>query len=162
MTPRAVLPKCGSADFPSARTRYRVSDTESWGLGWKLNTIVERDVVERMTVLVDEDRHRRLPFQLGPVVGAGGQRLLAILEIHLRQVLDRFVERPVLVHVDLQRQVGDAADRAHALDVEPVARAELQLQATETSFGCGPLRAPRHVVRIAEPDRPGRRRAAAS
>ena len=43
-------------------------------------------------------------------------------------------QRPVLVHVHLQREVGDAAHRAHALDVEAVTPAELQLEAAEASF----------------------------
>src|SRR6266496_6473072 len=48
MTPRAVLPKCGSPLFPSARTRYRVLDTESRGLGWKLDAVDELDARPRV------------------------------------------------------------------------------------------------------------------
>ena len=48
------------------------------------------------------------------------------------------------------------ADGADALDVEAVAAAELQLQPLEA--GRGLLGAARHVVRIAQPDRPGGRR----
>src|SRR5262249_26687358 len=44
----------------------------------------------------------------------------------------------------------------HPFDVEPVARTELQLQAQKTVADL--LRALRHVVGIAEPDRPRRRR----
>src|ERR1051326_7513596 len=184
MTPRAVLPKCGSPLFPSARTRYRVLDTESWSVGRKLNTILEldtrprivgqqqvaveidviaerrdvrargdpetrldhaaehhteaqgagrvrhpnrlanapglgeldvhavralragRDGVERVAVLVDVDRDGRLALQLRTVGRAGRERLLAVLDVHLRQVFERLVERPVLVHLDLQRQGG--------------------------------------------------------
>ena len=51
----------------------------------------------------------------------------------------------------------DRAHRADALDVEPVAAAELQLQALEPA-AADLLRAARHVVGIAEPDRPRRRR----
>ena len=73
------------------------------------------DVGERVAVLVDVDRHRRAALQLRPVRVAGGQRLLAVLQVELRQVLERLVERPRLVDVALQRQVGDASARhAHA------------------------------------------------
>src|SRR6476646_7780331 len=59
MTPRAVLPKCESPDLPSARTRYRVPDTESWSVGRKLNTILELDtrprIVREQEVAVEID-----------------------------------------------------------------------------------------------------------
>ena len=59
----------------------------------------------------------------------------------------------------MQRQLRDRAHRAHTLDVEPVAPAELELQAPEARRGLlGPTG---HVVGIAEPDRPRCRRAAA-
>src|SRR6266536_5527792 len=48
MTPRAGLPKCGSADLPSARTRYLVPDTEPWGVGWSLNPVLELDTGPRI------------------------------------------------------------------------------------------------------------------
>ena len=63
-----------------------------------------RDVGERVAVLVDVDRDGRAALQLGAVRVAGRKRLLAVLERHLRQQLERLVERPVLVHVDLERQ----------------------------------------------------------
>ena len=85
--------------------------------------------------------------------------MLAVLDVHLREVLERLVERPVLVHVDLERQVGDAPHRANPLEIETVTSAELELEAPETSFGGRLLCPPRHVVGIAEPDRPRRRRA---
>ena len=44
------------------------------------------DVGERVAVLVDVDRDRRAALQLGAVRVAGGQRLLAVLDRHLRQV----------------------------------------------------------------------------
>ena len=47
------------------------------------------------------------------------------------------------------------------VEVEPVAAAELQLQAPEAARRGG-LGAPRHVVGVAEPDRPGGRRPAAA
>src|SRR5580765_4716177 len=197
MTPRAVLPWCGSPLLPSARTRYFVSDTESRGRRRKLDAVDERDarprvvgeeqvavevdvvaerrevraggdaesrldhaaehhaeserargvrhsdrladptrlvqldvdpvralgalgdVGKRVAVLVDEDRNGRAALELGAVGVAGGERLLAVLKLELRQVLERLVERPVLVHVYLQRQVGNASHRADALDVEP-------------------------------------------
>src|SRR6266480_8053619 len=74
----------------------------------------------------------------------------------MRQRLERLVDRPVLVHVDLQRQVGDGPDGADTVEVEAVAPAELQLQPAEAWRGA--LRTARHVVRIAEPDRPAGRR----
>ena len=75
--------------------------------------------------------------------------------------LERLVERPPLVDVHLERQLGDGADGAHALDVEPVAAAELQLQPPEAARGCL-LGAARHVVGVAEPDRPRGRRPVAA
>ena len=50
------------------------------------------------------------------------------------------------------------AHRAHALDVEPVAAAELELEPPESRRGRD--RPPGHVVWVAEPDRPRRRRTA--
>ena len=117
-------------------------------------------VGEGVAVLVDVDRDRRAPLQLRPARVAGRQRLLAVLDPELgerRKSLERLVEGPGLVHVDLERQLaGDAAHRADALDVEPVPAAELELEAAEATERL--LRAPRHVVGIAEPDRPARRR----
>src|SRR5712692_1852875 len=167
MTPRAVLPKCGSPLRPSARTRYLVFDTEPWCVRGKLNAVHEldagprilgqqqvavevdvlaearhrhagcdpearldhaaehhaetertrrvghadaladparlrqldidpvralgalRDVRQRVAVLVDEYRDGRARLQLGPIGGTREQRLLAVLDVHLRQVLER-------------------------------------------------------------------------
>ena len=111
-----------------------------------------------MTVLVDVDRDRRAPLQLRAARIAGGEGLLAVLEHRqLRQVVEGFLQRPRLVHVALERQVGDRANGTDAVDVEAVAAAELQLEALEAAVG-DPLRAARHVVRVAEPNRPRRRR----
>src|SRR3954468_6457091 len=59
MTPRAVLPKCGSPLFPSARTRYRVRDTESRSVGGKLDAVDEIDarprIVREQEVAVEID-----------------------------------------------------------------------------------------------------------
>src|SRR5207253_3235275 len=77
-----------------------------------------------------------------------------------REVLERLVERPRLVHVHLQRDAArDRLDCAHALRVEAVAAAQLELQALEAAAYA--LRAARHVVGIAEPDRPRGRRGGA-
>src|SRR5581483_1973134 len=84
----------------------------------------------------------------------------AVLHVELWEGLERLLEGPCLVDVALQRQLGDGADRTHALDVEAVAAAELQLQTAEPRRGL--LGTPRHVVRVAEPDRPARRRPFAS
>ena len=97
------------------------------------------DVGQRVAVLVDEDRDGRAALQLGPLGGAGAQRLLAVLDAELgqlRQRVERLVERPPLVDVDLHRHLGDAANGADALHVEAVAAAELQLQPPER----GPVR----------------------
>ena len=103
-------------------------------------------------------------FSSGPAGVAGGQRLLAVRDAELGQRgqrLERLLEAPCLVDVDLQRQVArDAAHRADALDVETVATAELQLEAPEP-IECL-LGAAGHVVGIAEPDRPARRRPGAA
>ena len=78
-----------------------------------------------------------------------------------RERLERFLETPALVDVDLQRQVaGDAAHRTDAVDVEPVTTAELELEAAEAVERL--LGAAAHVVGIAEPHRPARRRAGAA
>ena len=89
------------------------------------------DVGERVAVLVDVDRDRRARLQLAPAGVAGAQRLLAVLDAdlgELRERVERLLERPPLVHVDHEREVGDAADGADALDVEAVAAAELELE----------------------------------
>ena len=113
-----------------------------------------------MAVLVDVDRERRAFLQLGAAFVARGQRLLAVLDAELgerRKRLECLVEAPRLVHIDLQRQlVGNTANRADALDVEPVAAAQLELEAPEP-VECF-LRTAGHVVGIAEPHRPGGRR----
>ncbi len=90
-------------------------------------------------------------FSSAPPGSPGGQRLLAVLDaerLQLRQRLERLLERPVLVHVHLERDVRHASHRTDALDVEPVAAAELELQALE------PAPAP---ARPGGPCRPGRR-----
>src|SRR5207248_10691973 len=110
----------------------------------------------RVAVLVDVDRDGRAALQLGPARVAGRQRLLAVLDVELRQVVERLVERPRLVYVDLQRHAGHALDGTDALDVEPVACAELQLQPAVAARDL--LRASGHVVGVAEPDRPRGRR----
>src|SRR6266508_644144 len=53
MTPRAVLPKCGSPDFPSARIRYRLSYTQSRCVGWRLDPVDEVDT--RPRIVGDQD-----------------------------------------------------------------------------------------------------------
>src|SRR5947208_1920312 len=119
-----------------------------------------RDVFEHVEVLVDVNRERRAALQLRAPGIARGERLLAVLDaelLELRNGLERLVQRPELVHVHLERDVTNPAHGADALDVEAVAPAELQLQAFEASADI--LGAARHVVRIAEPDRPGSRRA---
>ncbi len=119
-------------------------------------------VGQHVDVLVDVDRKRRLALQLRPAGVARLERLLHVLDAEVGELahgVERLVELPVLVDVDLERDVGDAADGPHALDVEPVAASELQLQAAEVA--ADGLRAPGHVVGIAEPDRPRGRRAAA-
>ena len=87
------------------------------------------DVGERVAVLVDVDRERRALLQLQAAFVAGRQRLLAVRDAELRQRrkrLERLIEAPRLVDVDLQRKVaGDCANRPDSLDVEPVAAAEL-------------------------------------
>ena len=119
-----------------------------------------RHVGERVAVLVDVDRNRRRRTELGATGIARRERLLAVLDAELRELrqrVARLLERPVLVHVHLQRDVRDAAHCADTLDVEAVAPAELELQPPEPPGNS--LRTPSHVVRIAEPDRPARERA---
>src|ERR671936_434056 len=115
MTPRIVLPYCGSPERPSARTRYRLPDTKSGLLRRGLDAVRLReldvdpvrdlgavaDVGERMAVLVDVDGHGRGLLQ-GRSAGIAGRKwLLAVLDAEireLRQRLDGLVECPVLVH----------------------------------------------------------------
>src|SRR2546421_737340 len=78
----------------------------------------------------------------------GRQRLLAVLNVHLRQQLERLLERPVLVDVDLERNVRRCARGPDALEVEAVAAAELELQPTEATAG-GRFCSARHVVGVA-------------
>src|SRR2546430_6624258 len=67
---------------------------------------------------------------------------------------------PLFPSPTLFRPARDAAHRAHALDVEAVAAAELEFEAPKP-VQCL-LGAASHVVGIAEPDRPARRRAGAT
>src|SRR5829696_584739 len=118
------------------------------------------DIGKRVAVLVDVDRDRRLPLELRAVRIAGDERLLAVLDAEVgevRQRVEGLVERPRLVHVDLEAGVADGrAHGAHALDVEAVARTELELEPPEPWRRT--LRPPRHLVGVAEPHRPRRRR----
>ena len=114
-------------------------------------------VGERVAVLVDVDRNRRAFLHNRAALVAFRQRLLAVLDPQpgqLRQRLECLVDGPVLVHVDLQRQLGDGAYCADALEVEAVPAAELQLQPAEPALRRRLLRAARHVVWIPQPDRP--------
>ena len=119
------------------------------------------DVGECVAVLVDVHGNRRRLLQLRAVRITRPQRLLAILDTQLRQPgqgVERLLERPVLVHVGLQRDVGDLAHRADPVDIQAVTASELQLQPAEAPARvclrglCG------HVARSGEPDRPRRRR----
>ena len=114
------------------------------------------DVGKRVAVLVDVDGDRRpLPQHL-PAFVTLGQRLLAVLDPELGELwqsVERLVERPPLVHVDLQRQGRDRADGADALDVEAVGTAELQLEPAEPSGDAAPPGAPCRRGRRATPSR---------
>ena len=119
-----------------------------------------RDVAERVAVLVDIDRERRALLQLRPGLVAGGERLLAVLDARLRerrQRLERLVERPVLVDVDLEGKVGHGPYGPYPLHVEAVAAAELELEPAKTAVAC-PFGVARHRVGVLERDRPRRRR----
>src|SRR5207244_3607488 len=92
------------------------------------------DVGERMAVLVEVDRKRRTLLQRAAAWIAGRKRLLAVLDAELgerRQRLERLVERPRLVDVDLERHPGHRAHGPDALDVEAVPAAELELEPPE-------------------------------
>src|SRR6185503_6007107 len=98
--------------------------------------------------------------QAVPLRVAGRKGLFDVLDAvpgERLDVLERLVELPGLVHVHLERKAGDASDRTDALHVEPVACSELQLEALEAVTN--PLRPARQVVGVAQPDRPGGRRA---
>ncbi len=103
------------------------------------------DAVEPVAVLVDIDRDRRASLQRPAALVPSPQRLLAVLDpelAQLRQRLERLVERPPLVDVDLERQLGDSSDGADAVDVEPVGAAELELEARRTAAPPSPPGAP--------------------
>src|SRR5215212_7778741 len=59
MTPRAVLPKCGSPLRPSARIRYRIPDTQPRLLRRNLHAVDELDarprIVREQEVAVEVD-----------------------------------------------------------------------------------------------------------
>src|SRR5436305_1796169 len=113
---------------PSGLRQLDVDPVRALGAG--------RDVHEPVAVLVDEDREWRAVLQLGPVCVAGRQRLLAVLDAEhgeLRKRLQRLVERPALVHVHLEWELGYLAHSADPLDVAAVPHAELELQALEPS-----------------------------
>ena len=93
------------------------------------------DVRERVAVLVHVDGKRRPRASAatppGSPAGSGCSTYSTPQPGERRDVLERLVELPVLVHVHHQRQLGRRADRADALHVEAVAAAELELQPAE-------------------------------
>ena len=117
------------------------------------------DVGERVAVLVDVDRDRRAAPQLGPVrdrrAGSGCSQYSSGIcgSSSSASSSDQYSFTSTW-----SGSVGRRANGAHALEVEPVAPAELQLQPPEPARR-GLLGAARHVVGIAEPDRPRGRRA---
>ena len=116
---------------------------------------------EGVAVLVDVDRDGRRRLQLRAVRRPGRERLLAVLDAELaelRQRVERLVERPPLVDVDLEGDVGRLPDGAHPIDIETVAASELQLQAPEPPARVRLRRLRPHLVGRGEPDRPGGRR----
>ena len=116
------------------------------------------DVGEGVAVLVDVDRERRARLELRAAGVACRERLLDVVDaerLQLRDRVERLVQSPILVDVDSDRLVPDGADRANTLDVEPVAAAELQLQALELMRLLGLARS---LVRIAEAECPAGRR----
>ena len=149
--------RVGDANRLADPARLRELDVDAVGdLG------APRDVGERVAVLVDVDRNRRTGSQLAPTVVARPERLLAVLHSELAELLERverFLERPPLVHVDHQREIGRRPYGTHALDVEAVSSAELELEPPERLRSL--LGAAGHVVRISEPDGPRGRRASA-
>src|SRR6185369_6439900 len=110
--------------------------------------------------LVDVDGDRRAPLELCAAAVALAERLLDVLDAERGELADGvecLVDGPPLVDVDRQREIGHRPNGADALYVEPVAAAELELEPPEARRGV--RRAARHVVRVAEPHRPRRRRA---
>jgi hypothetical protein len=77
----------------------------------------------------------------------------------LRQRVERLVERPPFVDVDLEGNVlRRLPDGAHPVDIETVAASELQLQALEPPARVRLRRLRAHLVGRREPNRPGGRR----
>ena len=119
----------------------------------------ERDVGERVAVLVDVDRDRRAALQLGPVRDrrpAAAARSTRAASAAGSSSASSSVQYSLTS--TWSGSVGRGADGADALEVEPVAAAELQLQPPEAALR-GRLGPARHVVGVAEPDRPRGRRA---
>ena len=122
-----------------------------------------RDVRERVAVLVDVDRHRRRALQLRPVRDRRPAAAARSTRRRARQLRQRSSASSSDQYSLTSTWSGSSVTRAHgahALDVEAVAAAELELQPAEAPRRAA-LGAPRHVVRVAEPDRPRRRRALA-
>src|SRR6187401_995040 len=119
-----------------------------------------RDVGQRVAVLVHVDRDGSALLQLRSIWIAGGEGLLAVLDARLgqrRQRLERLVQRPVLVDVDLERKTRGRAYSPNALYVQAVATPELQLETAEPSVARS-LGVARHRIRVLEGDGPRRRR----
>ena len=107
------------------------------------------DVGERVAVLVDEDRHGRAPLQLGAARVAGRQRLLAVVDLHLRadSRAPRRASSTRSRRPGAGRSVAARTARTRSTS-SPSPPAELELQ---------PLEARRGRARRGAPCRPGRR-----
>src|SRR3954469_25230949 len=68
MTPRSVLPWWGSCERRSARTRYRLSDTEAWLLRGQLDAVGELDPRPRIV------REQEVPVEVDVIAEAGHLR----------------------------------------------------------------------------------------
>ena len=117
------------------------------------------DVGERVAVLVDVDRDRRAALQLGAARVARGERLLAVLRRRARPAAAASSSASSSVQYSFTstcsgRSVtrADGARRARRRG----RRGRRASASGGWNRGARPLGAARHVVRVAEPDRPAR------
>ena len=121
------------------------------------------DVGEGVAVLVDVDRDRRRRLQLRPVRVARGAAAARSTRRRARASCGSASSASSSVQYSLTSTWSGtsvtAADRAHALDVEPVAAAELQLQPLEPPARAARFAPSRAISSgVGEPDRPRGRR----
>src|SRR3954468_18490455 len=114
MTPRAVLPKCGSPDRPSARIRsLRGRNTEPGGIGGQLHAVGEPDT--RPWILGEQ----QVPVEVDVVHEARDVRARGDPESGLDHAAEHHAEPQRAGGVEHAYRLADAAG-LRQLDVDPV------------------------------------------